>query len=334
MSSGGATEFHSGLVSIIIPVFNRAAMLTEALASAEAQSYRPIEVVLVDDGSTDGTGRLCDELAARSPERVRALHQANAGPGAAREAGRNAARGEFLQYLDSDDLLYPEKLAKQVAALRSAPDAGIAYCWTRLRRSDGFLVEGPRKGSGERRETMFPWFLTERWWDTPNPLYRRSVCDAAGPWLPLWQEEDWEYDCRIAATGTKLVQVPEFLVEVRELAEERLSGGDSRDRRRLSARCEAHRRVYGHARGAGIGPESPFMQRYARELFLLARQCGAAGLGAEAKEMFRLARESSGPARGRGADFRAYSAAAGILGWERAGRFACLLDRLRPEPAR
>lgn len=323
-----------GLVSVVIPVFNRERMLLEAVACVEAQTFGRVELILVDDGSTDGTGRLCDELAARSPEKVRALHQANAGPGAAREAGRGAAQGEFLQYLDSDDLLYPEKLERQVAALRSAPDAGIAYCWTRLRRSDGSLVEGPWKGSGEKRETMFPWFLTERWWDTPNPLYRRSVCDAAGPWLPLWQEEDWEYDCRIAAAGTKLVQVPEFLVEVREHAEGRLSGGDSRDRRRLAARCEAHRRVYEHARGAGIGPESPFMQRYARELFLLARQSGAAGLRAEAEEMFRLAREASGPARGRGADFRAYSAVAGVLGWERAGRFACLLDTLRPEPAR
>ena len=323
-----------GLVSVVIPVFNREQMLLEAVTCVEAQTYGRVELILVDDGSTDGTGRLCDELAARSPGKVRSLHQANAGPGAAREAGRKAARGEFLQYLDSDDLLYPEKLEKQVAALRAAPDAGIAYCWTRLRRADGSVVEGPWKGSGQKRETMFPWFLTERWWDTPNPLYRRSVCDAAGPWLPLWQEEDWEYDCRIAAAGTKLVQVPEYLVEVREHAEGRLSGGDARDRRRLAARCEAHRRVFGHARDAGIDSDSPFMQRYARELFLLARQAGNAGLGAEAREMFRLAREASGPSRGRGADFRAYSAVAGVLGWARAGRLACLLDRLRPEPAR
>jgi len=315
-------------------VFNRVAMLAEAVASAESQSYRPIEIVLVDDGSTDETGPACDAVASRNPGWVRALHQANAGPGAAREAGRNAARGEFLQYLDSDDLLYPEKLEKQVAALRAAPEAGIAYCWTRLRHSDGSVVEGPWKGSGQKRETMFPWFLTERWWDTPNPLYRRSVCDAAGPWLPLWQEEDWEYDCRIAGAGTKLVQVPEYLVEVRDHAEGRLSRGDASDRRRLAARCEAHRRVYVHARGAGIGLESPYMQRYARELFLLARQAGSAGLGAEAQEMFRLAREASGPERGRGADFRAYAAFAGVVGWEAAGRFACLADRLRPEPAR
>ena len=323
-----------GLVSVVIPVFNRERMLLEAVACVEAQTYGRVELILVDDGSTDGTGRLCDELAARSPVKVRSLHQANAGPGAAREAGRKAARGEFLQYLDSDDLLYPEKLEKQVAALRAAPDAGIAYCWTRLRRADGSVVEGPWKGSGQKRETMFPWFLTERWWDTPNPLYRRSVCDAAGPWLPLWQEEDWEYDCRIAAAGTRLVQVPAYLVEVREHAEGRLSGGDARDRRRLTARCEAHRRVYGHARDAGIGSESPFMQRYARVLFLLARQAGSAGLGAEAREMFRLAREASGPVRGRGADFRGYAAFAGVVGWEAAGRLACLADRLRPEPAR
>ena len=320
-----------GLVSVVVPVFNRKAMLREAVASAEAQTYRPLEIVLVDDGSTDGTSELCEELAARNPVIVRAVRQANLGPGAAREAGRVASRGAFVQYLDSDDLLYPAKIERQVAALRATPDAGIAYCWTRLRRADGTLVEEPWKGSGERRETMFPWFLTERWWDTPNPLYRRSVCDAAGPWLPLWQEEDWEYDCRIAVSGTKLVQVSEFFVEVREHAEERLSGGSAREVRKISSRCDAHRRIYGHARAAGIRSESPFMRRYSRELFLLARHAGDSGLGVEARELFRLAREASGPARGRGADFRAYALLAALLGWEVAGRLSCLADRLRPD---
>lgn len=322
-------ETVQGLVSVVIPVHDRAGMMKEAVASVVAQTYRPVEVLLVDDGSTDGTAEACEELASGMLDLVRVIHRPNGGPGAARETGRLAARGEFLQYLDSDDLLLPRKLEIQVAALRSAPDAGVAYGYTRFRKSDGSLVEGPWKGSGAERETMFPAFLTERWWDTPTPLYRRSVTDAAGPWLSLRQEEDWEYDCRVAALGTRLVQVKEFVAEVRDHGEDRLSRGEPLDPVRCRARARAHAEVYGHARRAGIGSESPEMQRYARELFLLARQCGAAGLPEESRQLFGLAREASGPDRARGLDFRAYRAAASLLGWAVVGGLACRADGLR-----
>jgi glycosyltransferase involved in cell wall biosynthesis len=96
-----------GLVSTVIPVHNRPGMLAEAIASVLAQTHRPIEILVVDDGSTDDTGRAADALAAANAQIVRVVHQANRGPGAAREAGRRLAGGEFLQYLDSDDLLLP-----------------------------------------------------------------------------------------------------------------------------------------------------------------------------------------------------------------------------------
>src|SRR4051795_5577813 len=95
-----------GIVSTIIPVFNRPAMLREAVASVLAQTYRPIEIIIVDDSSTDDTPVVIDELAARHPE-VRGIRRPNGGPGLARESGRGEARGEFIQYLDSDDLLMP-----------------------------------------------------------------------------------------------------------------------------------------------------------------------------------------------------------------------------------
>ena len=106
-----------GLVSTIIPVHNRPALLREAVASVLAQTYRPIEIIVVDDGSTDETGREAEALAEAHPE-VHAIHRENGGPGAARETGRLAARGEFIQYLDSDDLLLPTKFELQVAGLR------------------------------------------------------------------------------------------------------------------------------------------------------------------------------------------------------------------------
>src|SRR5262249_59764809 len=116
----------------------------------------------------------------------------------------------------SEELLWPHKVERQVAALRQRPECGAAYCWTRYYRVGETPGEQPWKGSGRTVEAMFPSFLTERWWDTPTPLYRRAVCDAAGPWTDLRLEEDWEYDCRVAALGTRLTHCREFLVAVRD----------------------------------------------------------------------------------------------------------------------
>lgn len=317
------------LVSTIIPVYNRARLLDDAVSSVINQTYRPIEIIIVDDGSTDDTGQCVDALAAAHPGIIRVLHQPNGGVGSAREAGRRIAQGEFIQYLDSDDVLLPRKFEWQVAGLRAAPQCGAAYGYTRFRHADGRCETAPWKGSGRRIDTMFPEFLRARWWDTPTPLYRAAVCDAAGPWTDLGLEEDWEYDCRIAALGTKLYFVEDYVAEVRDHTHFRLSRGAALDPMRLAHRARSHRLIYAHARRAGISDSEPAMQHFARELFLLSRQCGAAGLGKEARELFALAREASGATRGRGLDFRLYQIAATVVGWPLAGRIACSADRWR-----
>jgi hypothetical protein len=304
------------LVTTIIPVHNRAAMLREAVASVVAQTYRPIEIVIVDDGSTDDTARAADELA---NDFIRVIHQSNAGPGAAREAARLVARGEFIQHLDSDDVLLPSKFELQVAGLDGNRDCGASYGWTRLRRRDGSVEPKPWKRSGERIETMFPAMLESRWWDSCTPLYRASLLERAGPWLPLRNEEDWEYDARVAALGVKLHRVEDWVCEVR-LHDAHLSGQPSA----LADRAVAHISILESARRANIPPGSPEMQRFARELFLLARQCGAAGLRKESRSLLRLA-QSISEAR----DMRVYELTARTLGWRAAGRLAALADKVR-----
>jgi glycosyltransferase involved in cell wall biosynthesis len=314
-----------GLVSTVIPVFNREAMLRDAVSSVLAQSYRPIEIVIVDDGSTDSTASAADALAAQHPE-IAVCHQPNGGPGVARETGRLRARGSFIQYLDSDDLLEPEKFAMQVSGLNAHPECGASYGWTRLRNPDGSADAQPVKRTGEKIEAMFPAFLQSRWWDTSTPLFRRSAVDAAGPWLELRVEEDWEYDARIASLGTRLHFCAAWVSETRQLdpgRESRKTGPDV-----LRARARAHALIYSHARRAGIGDEAPEMRHFARELFLLARQCGAAGLASESELLFHLAREASGTA-GDQLQFRAYAMLARILGWPLTGRLACLSDSWR-----
>jgi glycosyltransferase involved in cell wall biosynthesis len=316
----------SGLVTTIIPVFNRAAMLREAVASVLAQTYRPIEVIVVDDGSNDDTAPAADRLAAAHPE-VRVIHQTNRGVGLARETGRLAAQGEFIQHLDSDDLLYPRKFELQVAGLRAHPECGVSYGWTRAVRSDGTVLPEPEKRTRERIDTMFPSMLALRWWHTVTPLYRASLIERAGSWLPLVNEEDWEYDTRIASFGVRLHYTAEWIAEVRNHAGDRLSQRGYVPRI-MRDRAEAHALIFQHARSAGIDADTPEMRHYARELFLLARQCGAAGLSTESRMLFELAREASGSRR-NALQFRGYSIAAAILGWSLAGRLACLSDRLR-----
>ena len=318
-----------GLVSTIIPVHNRAAMLREAVASVLAQTYRPIEILIVDDGSTDHTALVADQLAQSYPEEIRVIHQANTGAGLAREAGRQAARGEFIQHLDSDDLLLPRKFEHQVAGLRAHPECGVSYGKTRFYGRGETNAVGAWKRTGEEIPTMFPSLLESRWWGTSTPLYRKQLLDLVGPWTGLRNDEDWEYDCRIASYDVRLHCVQDFVSEERDHEGPRLSG--SNNPFTLKQRAEAHALMLKHAQRAGLPETSPEMRHFARELFLLSRQCGAAGLGEESRKLFALAKDASGLERGKGWDFRVYGFLARLAGWTRLAKVACYTDTLRNE---
>lgn len=116
------------LITLVVPVYNAGPWLAPCLESVAAQTHSAWECVLVDDGSTDGSAAACDAWAEKD-RRFRALHQPNAGPSAARQAGVAAARGEYIAFLDGDDLLRPEYLARLLALARGheAQAAGCAF---------------------------------------------------------------------------------------------------------------------------------------------------------------------------------------------------------------
>lgn len=118
-----------GLVSIVIPTFDRKGLLAEAVASCLAQTYASVEIVIVDDGSTDGTGDFVGEKLQCEWEgrAIRYYRKENAGPAAARQYGLERAQGEFVQFLDSDDLILPDKIERQVHVLSSG-SPGIVCC--------------------------------------------------------------------------------------------------------------------------------------------------------------------------------------------------------------
>lgn len=134
-----------GLVSIVIPVYNAEAHLAEALDRLARQTYNDIEVLLVDDGSKDGSRAICEGYAARDG-RFRYVWQENAGAGAARNHGMDLARGEYLMFVDADDLFEPEL----VACLKGAIERGgsdVAVCradWFKgeYEPGDGWLLNG------------------------------------------------------------------------------------------------------------------------------------------------------------------------------------------------
>jgi glycosyltransferase involved in cell wall biosynthesis len=321
------------LVSTIIPVFNRPALLRDAVHSVLAQTYHPIEILIVDDGSTDSTPQVIDELVADSPGVVRSIRQRNAGPGPAREAGRIAANGAFLQYLDSDDLLLPRKFELQVAALSRSADGAIAYGKTQFAKVGEAPSPVAHKRTGEKHDFLFPTLLLGRWWSTSTPLYRREAADRIGPWRALLNEEDWEYESRAAAQGLRLVYCDDFVSVTRShQADQHLCYAGSSEPRKLKDRATAHESILRQALAAGISTQQAEMRHFARDLFLLARQCGAAGLAMQSRRLVELALEASGRNWPRRADIFVYRGVAQVLGWRRAGRISHWIDERRAAP--
>ena len=111
----------SNLVTVIIPVYNGEHYLGEAIKSVIAQTYRSIEIIVVDDGSTDASARLAQQFP------VRYYFQPHSGSGAARNYGVEQARGEFLAFLDADDLWMPEKLTRQISAFTAQPELEAVF---------------------------------------------------------------------------------------------------------------------------------------------------------------------------------------------------------------
>jgi GT2 family glycosyltransferase len=159
------------LVTVIVPTYNRAYCLEQTLQSAFAQSHPALEVIVIDDGSTDDTEALCGRIA-RSEHRLRYVFQPNAGVSAARNAGIDAAHGEFVAFLDSDDLWKHWKVEAQLAALEKVPSSGMV--WTDMEAVD---AAGQTIHSRYLRTfyDAYRWFPNERLFSTELP--------AAG-WMP------------------------------------------------------------------------------------------------------------------------------------------------------
>ena len=321
------------LVSTVIPVFNRPRMLVEAVESVLAQTYRPIEIIVVDDGSEDDTPTVAEALQHKHPNEVRFFRKENSGPGPTRELGRLHARGSYIQYLDSDDLLRPRKFELMVRALRENPACGAAYGYICVHPVGTAPLEKPFKGSGETRERLFPWILADRWWNTNCPLYRREVCDAAGPWIDLRWSQDWEHDGRITALGTRLVHVREWVTDERHHSVGRQTDrADWMQPDRLRARLRFFELMLSHAERGGVDEFTPQRQHFTRWVFATARTAAAAGLRDETRRLLDLTERAAGCCREVRKGLKTFRSFCAILGTKTAGKVFLQLQAKRRGP--
>jgi glycosyltransferase involved in cell wall biosynthesis len=193
-------------VSVVIPAYDRAGSIGRALDSVLAQSFRDFEVIVVDDGSRDGTPELCE---ARGDARVRVLrHKSNRGAAAARNTGVRAARGRWCAFLDSDDTWFSDKLERQIEFLSSAR-ARACCSGYRLVDEQGnardYLPQRP-----ERKRLFLGCDLSPG----TTLVAERAVFDEVGPYdesLPRYEDWDWLLRCE---RDHELVVVPLTLAEV------------------------------------------------------------------------------------------------------------------------
>jgi glycosyltransferase involved in cell wall biosynthesis len=188
-------------VSVIMPAYNVEPYLADAATTALGQTFADLELIIVDDGSADGTGRIAEEMRRLDPERVRVVSKPNGGLSSARNAGLRVATGRFFALLDSDDLWEPEFLASQMAVF--ACDPNIDLVTTNARN-----LGGPRDGLPAR-----PWaegypaitlatILADEEAVFIMTVFRRRVWEAIGEFDErLATNEDYDYWIRAAARG-------------------------------------------------------------------------------------------------------------------------------------
>jgi SAM-dependent methyltransferase len=215
--------------------------------------------------------------------------------GLVREAGRSRASGEFIQYLDSDDVLLPRKFEIMTAALRAHPECDIAYGYTRRYRRGDVPRDVPTERTGQTFTRMLPEFLTRRFWHSSTPLYTRRISDRAGPWSDLLFWEDVEYDMRMAAMDARLCHCPEFVSETRDHDLGRASRpGFYHDPALLTEAVRAYGLVYGHAKRWGISPTHEPLRDFLDDFLIVAWRCRVLGLEDEVARCLDLIRDMTG----------------------------------------
>lgn len=194
------------LISVIMPVYNGERFLAGALHNVFAQNYHPLEVIVVDDGSTDGSAA----IAATFGEQIRYLYQPNAGPAVARNTGLALARGEFIAFLDVDDLWPPGKLHFQMQYLQQNPALQLIWGYTQTVR-----LPCPSQRDLEP-QTLFPPSLLPL---VGSTLFHKAMLTAVAPFDPLLrmsEDVDWFMRIREAQVSLQVISAVTLIYRLHE----------------------------------------------------------------------------------------------------------------------
>lgn len=203
------------LVSVIIPVRNRIAFIEEALQSVYNQSYRPIEILIINDGSTIDNSYNIEKIVKRfqyvDPNiNLKQINNEPKGAPFARNYGFRISKGNYIQFFDSDDILLPDKLQKQVMYLERDQEIDLVY--SKAQHTDEKLNRFDRYWGRKLDGTYLDYFLFS--WQTMCALYKRSAIEKYGLWdETLTINQDWEFSLRYIIKGARVV----FLDEVQSL---------------------------------------------------------------------------------------------------------------------
>jgi glycosyltransferase involved in cell wall biosynthesis len=201
--AGHRSPSQAGLVSVIIPAHNDAATVERTISSVLNQTYPNLEVLVVDDGSTDETAFLVQRMADADP-RIRLLQKANGGLVSARNYGIAHAGGEFIAPIDADDLWHPEKIKKQVTVMRDRGDrVGLVYCWSRA-------VDERDRVLGDvwpcsLRGNVYAALIVRNFLSSGAPLVRRRCVEDVGG-----------YDATLSSRGANCCEDLKFNLDIAE----------------------------------------------------------------------------------------------------------------------
>jgi glycosyltransferase involved in cell wall biosynthesis len=200
------------LISVIIPAYNAERTLLETVDSVQNQTLANIEIIIINDGSTDRTGNLIENL---SDPRIKAFSYENGGVAVARNRGIDHATGEFIAFIDADDLWILDKLELQLAALQQHPEADVAYSWNYF-YDDRTGDRIPGHVANFEGDVYAPLLQENFIANGSNPLIRRQAIDQIAGFDPTFPHcADWDFYLRLAAKW-QFVMVPKHQVLYRQ----------------------------------------------------------------------------------------------------------------------
>ncbi|QWN35858.1 glycosyltransferase family 2 protein [Cobetia sp. 4B] len=210
-------KLDKNLVSVIIPTYNRESLVIDSLNSILEQSYRPIEIVLVDDGSTDNTVSVVRKWRNRIGDHtdftVNIVQQSNLGAPSARNLGIKKSKGRYIQFFDSDDLLDAKKIDIQVSYLKN--NLNIDYVYARAQIFEN-VIGDTDKFIGSERSGTIAGHMGAHALKTDLGIYRRRIIEKMGFWnenMKVWQEG--EYNLRLFTNKANIHYMPEVLAYYR-----------------------------------------------------------------------------------------------------------------------